>query len=218
VKVRGFRIELGEIETTLAQHLAIREAIAMVREDHSGDKRLVAYLVARREQSFDASDVRKYLKQRLPEYMIPSALVRLDELPLTPSGKVDRGLLPAPGSVQRSEFIAPRTPVEEKIAEIWAEVLRVDRVGMDDNFFELGGHSLLATQVVSRMRAILKLDIPLRSLFEAPTVGDLATVITRQQTGQMNETEMERILEELESMSNDDAEQGYKDRLTKTEQ
>ena len=218
IKIRGYRVELGEIETTLAQHLAIREAIAMVREDHSGDKRLVAYLVARREQSFDVSDVRKYLKQRLPEYMIPSALVRLDELPLTPSGKVDRGLLPAPGSVQRSEFIAPRTPVEEKIAEIWAEVLRVDRVGMDDNFFELGGHSLLATQVVSRMRAILKLDIPLRSLFEAPTVGDLATVITRQQTGQMNETEMERILEELESMSNDDAEQGYKDRLTKTEQ
>jgi amino acid adenylation domain-containing protein len=215
VKIRGYRIELGEIEATLAQHPAIRGAIAMVREDHSGDKRLVAYLVVRREQSFDASDVRKHLKQRLPEYMIPSALVLLDEWPLTPSGKVDRGSLPAPGSVQRSEFIAPRTPVEEKIAKIWAEVLRVDRVGMDDNFFELGGHSLLATQVVSRMRVVFNYDIPLRSMFEAPTVADSAAAITRQQARGVSETEMEQLLKELEEMSSEDAARGYKDQLTK---
>jgi acyl carrier protein len=133
--------------------------------------------------------------------MVPSAFVFMDAVPLTPNGKIDRSKLPMPESSQRSKFVAPRTPVEQNIAEIWAKVLRVDRVGIDDNFFDLGGHSLLATQVISRMRGVFNYDIPLRSLFEAPTVEDLAMVIIRQQAEKVSNTEMERLLDDVEAVS-----------------
>jgi acyl-coenzyme A synthetase/AMP-(fatty) acid ligase/acyl carrier protein len=177
VKVRGFRIELGEIEAVLAQHPAIQQAMVLAREDTPGDRRLVAYCVATDGSSPSAHDLRSFLQQKLPDYMMPSVFVFLDSLPLTPNGKLDRKALPAPDQ-SRPElddaFAAPRTPIEEILANIWAGVLKLDKVGIHDNFFHLGGHSLLATQVVTRIRDAFKLDLPLRTLFEAPTIHGLA--------------------------------------------
>ncbi|HEX9987857.1 MAG TPA: amino acid adenylation domain-containing protein [Chloroflexia bacterium] len=173
VKLRGFRIELGEIEAVLRQHFAVRDAVLMVREDVGGDKRLVAYVVA--GQAITPADLRGYLREHVPEYMVPSAFVLLEKLPLTPNGKLDRRALPAP-ELDRGdgrEYVAPRGPVEEALVGIWASVLGVERVGVHDNFFELGGHSLLATQALSRVRDVLHVEIPLRRIFETPTVAKL---------------------------------------------
>jgi amino acid adenylation domain-containing protein len=180
VKVRGFRIELGEIEAMLVQHEAVREAIVLAREDEPGDKRLVAYLVfspqvASPETAPTPALLRAYLKERVPDYMIPSAFVVLDSLPLTPNGKVDRRALPAPtATTSTHHFLAPRTPLEALLADIWADVLGVERISADDDFFSLGGHSLLATQVISRLRHLVGVEVPLRALFESPTVSGLA--------------------------------------------
>ncbi|RPJ38734.1 MAG: amino acid adenylation domain-containing protein, partial [Planctomycetaceae bacterium] len=168
VKIRGFRVELGEIEVVLRQHPAVREGVVIVREDVAGDKRLVAYVVIHEGQAVLVEELRGYLRDRLPGYMVPSALVMLAALPLTPNGKVDRRALPRPGT-ERSEwgqaYVAPRTPVEEVLAGIWAGVLGLDRVGVYDNFFELGGHSLLGVQVIARACRTFNLDIPLTKLF-----------------------------------------------------
>ncbi|MFP2934802.1 phosphopantetheine-binding protein, partial [Pyxidicoccus sp. 3LG] len=173
VKVRGFRIELGEMEAVLRLHSRVQEAIVVVREDSPGDKRLVAYAVA---PDTDAADLKEFLRQKLPEYMVPSALVCLESLPLTPNGKVDRRALPAPelGGAEGDDFAAPRTATEGVLAGIYSDVLGVERVGVNDDFFELGGHSLLATQVVSRIRTAFGLELALRELFESPTVAGLA--------------------------------------------
>ncbi len=186
VKIRGFRIELGEIEAVLAGHPAVREAAVIAREDTPGQKRLVAYVVPT-GSSIPNGEVVAYLRKKLPDYMVPSSLVVMSGLPLTPNGKLDRKALPAPddaGSRQES-YVAPRTPVEEVLANIWGEVLDRDRVGVHDAFFELGGHSLLATQVVSRVRQALAAELPLRALFETPTVAGLAQRVEglRQQGG-----------------------------------
>ncbi|MBZ4423365.1 non-ribosomal peptide synthetase, partial [Myxococcus sp. RHSTA-1-4] len=175
VKLRGFRIELGEVQSTLASHPEVQEAVALVREDRPGDKRLVGYVAAPR--SLDMAALRAFLQQRLPEYMVPSALVRLDTLPLTPNGKVDRKALPAPDLATTRQYVAPRTPTEERLAALWAETLGLERVGAEDNFFELGGHSLLATQVVSRIRVGLGVELPLRELFKAPILSALAAQV-----------------------------------------
>ncbi|HYG63315.1 MAG TPA: amino acid adenylation domain-containing protein, partial [Thermoanaerobaculia bacterium] len=171
VKVRGFRIELGEIEAALLSLPGVREAVVQAREDAPGDRRLAAYVVA----DVAAQELRRSLQERLPDYMVPATFVTLAELPLTPNGKVDRKALPAPERQSAPEmYLAPRTPVEEVLAGIWAEVLGLERVGVDDHFFELGGHSLLATRVMSRLRAAFEVELPVRDLFEAPTVADLA--------------------------------------------
>ncbi|RKG86299.1 hypothetical protein D7V97_43360, partial [Corallococcus sp. CA053C] len=173
VKVRGFRIELGEVETVLRAGPAVKDAVVLAREDHPGDKRLVAYVVT--EGALDVAALRAHLKQHLPEYMVPAAFVPLEALPLTSNGKVDRKALPVPEASSRTHaYEAPVTPLEEKLAGLWSEVLRVPTVGRTDNFFELGGHSLLATQLVARVRAALDVELPLRALFEAPTVAALA--------------------------------------------
>ncbi|MBD2690473.1 non-ribosomal peptide synthetase [Anabaena catenula] len=174
VKLRGFRIELGEIEAVLEQHLAVRQCVVIAREDVPGNQRLIAYLVA---ENAVTDELRQYLRTKLPEYMIPSALVILDSLPLTPNGKVNRRALPAPentGGELASTFVATRNPVEEVLAGIWTQVLGVSQVGIHDNFFELGGHSLLATQIISRIRKTFGVDIPLQRLFEFPTIAELA--------------------------------------------
>jgi amino acid adenylation domain-containing protein len=180
VKIRGFRIELGEIEAALGQYSAVRQAVVMAREDTSGEKRLVAYLVAQREPPPTTTELRDFLKTKLPEYMVPAIFVFLETLPLMPNGKIDRRALPSPDR-SRPEldkaFVAPRTPTEELLAEIWAQLLDIERVGIHDNFFDLGGHSLLATQVVSRIRETFQVEIPLRRLFEVPTVAGLAESI-----------------------------------------
>ncbi|MBV9626224.1 MAG: amino acid adenylation domain-containing protein, partial [Acidobacteria bacterium] len=176
VKVRGFRIELGEIEAALRRQPAVKQAVVVARENERGDKQLVAYVVAA-ESGTAADQFRAGLKQQLPDYMVPSAIIELPRLPLTPNGKVDRQRLPEPDARRnQKEFVVPRTATEEKIQEVWAEVLRreKDTIGAEDNFFELGGHSLLATQVISRLRRALEIELPLRTLFEAPTIRQLA--------------------------------------------
>ncbi|HLL45742.1 MAG TPA: amino acid adenylation domain-containing protein, partial [Longimicrobiaceae bacterium] len=171
VKIRGFRIEPGEVEAAIAAYPGVRHVRVIMREDQPGDKRLVAYVVGDAE----ADALRAHVRQSLPEYMVPGAFVVLDALPLTANGKLDRKALPAPELASSEErYVAPRTPVEEVLAGIWAEVLRLERVGVDDNFFELGGHSLLATRMASRIRAVFGVELPLRALFEGPTVAELA--------------------------------------------
>jgi amino acid adenylation domain-containing protein len=179
VKVRGYRIEPGEIEAALMSHELVRDCVVLVREDVPGDKRLVAYVVtAAVATDVSANGLRAHLRERLPEYMAPSAFVTLERLPLSANGKVDRRALPAPDSSQAAEaYVAPRDAVEEMIAEVWAEVLRVERVGVRDNFFESGGHSLLAMQVVSHLRQLIGHELPLRLMFEEPTVAGLAAAL-----------------------------------------
>jgi hypothetical protein len=204
VKLRGYRIELGEVEAVLGQNPTVQSSVVMVREDEPGDKRLIAYVVARPEKTFDASEVRKYLKYKLPEYMIPAALVLLDELPLTPSGKVDRRALPAPdqnGLQVANVYQPPRTPTEETLVAIWGKVLKLDKVGIYDNFFDVGGHSLLGTQVMSRIRSAFSIDLPLRHMFESPTVAEMADVITQSQWKQASEAELAQLLGEAELMT-----------------
>ncbi|HEU5380143.1 MAG TPA: phosphopantetheine-binding protein, partial [Ktedonobacteraceae bacterium] len=177
VKVRGFRIELGEIEAALSQHPAVQAVVVVAREDSVGDKRLVAYLVVTEEVV--EGTWRGYLSKCLPEYMVPSVFVHLESLPLTGSGKVDRKALPMPekGRSEAVDYVAPRTLLEERLAQIWAEVLGLERVGVMDNFFEIGGHSLKATQIISRIRQVAGVIVPLRNFFEDPTIAGLANVL-----------------------------------------
>ena len=175
VKIRGFRIELGEIEVQLVGHAHVRDAVVLVREDQQGDKRLVAYVVVPGSDAPNADELREHLRKKLAEYMIPSAFVMLERLPLTPNGKVDRKALPAPDfSARPDTYVAPRTPLQEEIAAVWKEFLAVDRVGLGENFFHLGGHSLLAMRVVARLSKELELDVPVRTLFDAPVLEAFA--------------------------------------------
>ncbi|HRB21128.1 MAG TPA: amino acid adenylation domain-containing protein [Nitrosomonas sp.] len=172
IKIRGFRIELGEVEAALLQLEQVREAVAMVREDNLKNLQLVAYLVGN-DQAPDIETVRTQLKTRLPDYMIPSAFVYLDSLPLTENGKIDRKALPAPDLSDQltHEYVAPRNPIEAKLAEIWVEVLGVEKVGVHDNFFELGGHSMLVIKLVSRMSNALGFELEIQAVFERPTIA-----------------------------------------------
>jgi amino acid adenylation domain-containing protein len=182
VKVRGLRIELGEIEACLSEQPGVREAVALAREDASGDKLLVAYVVAHEGQAADPAALREALQRRLPKYMVPAHFVMLDALPLTPNGKLDRRALPAPeGGASRAEYVAPRTPAEEQLVRIWAEVLGVEPIGVLDDFFDLGGHSLRTIEVLSRIRSVCAVDLPLRVLFEATTVEQLARHVEQAQ-------------------------------------
>jgi len=190
VKIRGYRVEPGEIQAHLEQHPAVQNAVVVAREDIPGDKRLVAYVIAAPGQQPTADALREALQTALPDYMIPAAFVRLDALPLTPNGKVDRARLPAPDwTPSATTHTPPRTPTEETLAEIWQSVLGVAQVGVHDNFFALGGHSLLATRVMSRVQQTFQVAIPLRALFEAPTVAGLAAAVE------------EALIREIESLS-----------------
>ena len=175
VKIRGYRVEPGEIERVLSAHPAVRQGAVVARSDSDGGHELVAYVVQADDVSTD--QLQSFLRESVPAYMVPARFVRMDALPLTPSGKIDRRSLPDPGEVERAvEYVAPRTPLEEELARIWQELLGVERVGVYDDFFALGGHSLLATQAVIRIRNAVA-DVPLHSLFNAPTVAALAEVI-----------------------------------------
>ncbi|MBO3462590.1 non-ribosomal peptide synthetase [Aetokthonos hydrillicola Thurmond2011] len=180
VKVRGFRIELGEIEANLVQHPAVKEAVAIVREDIPGEKVLVSYFVpvsGKAEDNYDLiAELRQFLKEQLPSFMVPTTFMVLDAMPLTPNGKVDRKALPKPDMAQQltASYVPPSTDLERQIADIWSQVLNLQHVGIHDNFFELGGYSLLATQVVSRLRKTLQVEILLPHLFEVPTIAELA--------------------------------------------
>ncbi|HWN45296.1 MAG TPA: amino acid adenylation domain-containing protein, partial [Thermoanaerobaculia bacterium] len=180
-KVRGFRIEPEEIESVLARHSAVQEALVLAREDAPGNKRLVAYVVPHASEAPEPADLRSWLRRELPEYMVPAAFLVIEALPRTPNGKVDRRALPDPGDrADSAAYRAPRTPVEGILAEIWSDVLGIERVGVDDRFFDLGGHSLLASRVVSRVRETLELELPVRVLFEAATISELAKRVEAQ--------------------------------------
>jgi non-ribosomal peptide synthetase component F/acyl carrier protein len=184
IKLRGYRIELGEIEAALRQHAAVGDAAVLARQDQAGEKRLVAYIVGPDEQSPEFGELRSFLRGLLPEYGIPAAFVRLAALPLTPSNKVDRRSLPAPECFEvepTAASVAPSTPIEKRLADIWRELLAVQQVGIHDNFFDLGGHSLIATQVISRVRDTFRINLTVRSLFESPTIAKLAPVIAQSQ-------------------------------------
>jgi amino acid adenylation domain-containing protein len=198
VKVRGFRIELGEIESVLREHESVNEAVVIALEDKGNEKRLAAYVVTAQGASRNISELRNSLKERLPDYMIPSAFVYLDALPLTSHGKIDRRALPAPDAERPAlaeAFIAPRTPTEKSLASIWTKLLGINRVGINDNYFELGGDSLLATQLVSQLRGVFEVELPLVNLFQYPTLAELATSIE------------EAIIEQMEEISDEEAEQ-----------
>jgi amino acid adenylation domain-containing protein len=180
VKIRGYRIELGEIETVLGQHPGLSEIVVLARDEPAGTKRLVAYVVRKQNLGPTSAELRSFLRAKLQEYMVPSAFVFLDSLPVSSNGKVDRNQLPEPDQNRlnmEESYVAPSTPVEELLAGIWSELLKIEKLGVHDNFFDLGGHSLLATQVISRIRTTFRIDLPLRRLFEAPTVAGLAQAI-----------------------------------------
>jgi acyl carrier protein len=176
VKLRGHRIEPGEIEAALGLHPSVDRSVVVAREDVPGNARLVAYVVAAPGQATEPVALRAHLKARLPAYMVPAAYVELAGLPLTANGKVDRGRLPAPVWERHTEqrYVAPRTPVEHTLVGIWAELLGVTKVGVHDDFFDLGGHSLLATQLMSRVSDSMQVGLPLRRLFDGPTVAAVA--------------------------------------------
>ena len=179
--MRGYRIELGEIEAVLGEVEGVREVLVQVREDVPGDPRLVAYVVGGAEEG-SWEEWRQYLRERLPEYMIPSAFVRLQELPLTANGKVNRPALPAPDKQRpelAAEYLAPVSQLEREIAGVWAEVLQVERVGREDNFFDLGGHSLLMLQVNSRLKELLGREVGMMELFQHPTVSAQAKYLSK---------------------------------------
>jgi natural product biosynthesis luciferase-like monooxygenase protein len=213
VKVRGHRIELAEVESVLGQHGSVRESVVVVREDAPGDKRLVAYVVLQPGTQAEARGLRAFAQEKLPDYMVPSTVVFLDRLPQTPNGKIDRRALPAPGeapAAESAQFLAPRTPVEEVLAQIWADLLGCGRVGAEDNFFELGGHSLLATQMVTRLREVFRLELPLGILFQAPTVSGLAAYLTAHEPKPGLIEKMALIWKRIEGMSESQISEGLK--------
>ena len=211
VKVRGFRIELGEVEAVLGGHPAVREAVVTAYGPASDDRRLAAYVVPRQDPAPSADGLQSYLRERLPEYMIPAAFVLLEELPLTPNGKLDRKALPAPDeacAASDAGFVAPRTPVEEALAQLWAQVLGRDTVGVNDNFFRLGGHSLLGTVLMSRVRDAFQVELPLVVLFEAPTVAALARAVNQRLVEQLDDGAALEMLEELDGLSDEEIREG----------
>ncbi len=208
VKIRGFRIDLGDIEAALSQHPDLQQTIIAVREDHSGDKRLVAYSVPKQGSAPTISELRHFLQLKLPGYMIPSTFVLLQALPVTSSGKVDRRALPQPNYTAPElieGYVAPRTPIEEMLVEIWMSILNTKWIGVSNNFFELGGHSLLATRILSRVRDSFQVEMPLQRFFDAPTVAGLADVITQLRLEQEESQAMMRLLASLEQISEEEA-------------
>ncbi len=213
VKIRGFRVEVAEVEGALLSLPTVQEAVVVAREDRPGDRRLVAYLVPTARPAPTVSVLRKALADTLPDYMVPAAFVVLETLPKTPGGKVDRRALPAPGRARPDldqPLVAPRTPVEAAVGAIWQEVLGLDEIGVHDNFFDLGGHSLAVSQVLARVTETFHVDLPLRTLFDAPTVAALAVAIVGHLAQSPDRDMRERLLAELDGLSEAEAEQRLK--------
>ena len=190
MKLRGFRIEPGEIESALRQYQRVNEAAVILREDVPGDKRLVAYVTPTEGVTVKPAEMRNYLKGQVPDYMVPSTIVVLDSMPLTANGKIDPKRLPLPDqsdSVSERNYIPPSTDVERTLAEMWCQLLQLNRVGIHDDFFELGGHSLLATRLMSRIRSVFNIEIALKSLFELTTIALLAERIEKDKTNSVKQ-------------------------------
>jgi hypothetical protein len=200
VKVQGYRIELAEIEKSLNEHDCVKEAVVIAREDEQGGKRLVAYFTASRKEGLTIKELKSHLANRLPNYMLPSAFVPLDNMPLNAIGKIDKRALPPPGAslaeIEQGQIV-PSGPVQGALADIWMDVLRVKRVGANDNFFHIGGHSMLAAQVISRIINIFGVEMPLRSIFERPTIAELSEAIEDalvEQIEALNEEEIKTLI------------------------
>jgi acyl-coenzyme A synthetase/AMP-(fatty) acid ligase/acyl carrier protein len=207
VKIRGFRIELGEIESVLAKHSAVREAVVVLTTDASSEKRLVAYYTPQAGLKASNAELFAFLKDRLPEYMVPAAFVELDRMPLNSNGKIDKKALPAADLArpERAEdFVVPETPLEEEVASVWKEVLGLERLGVNENFFEIGGHSLLATRVIMLLRSRLGLSISLRLLFEYPTIAGMATALMDTLLEEAEEPALLEMISEVENLSDEE--------------
>jgi acyl carrier protein len=203
VKIRGFRVEPGEVEAVLRTHPGVHQAVVVSRED-GGDKRLVGYYVAPAQNAPTSEDLKAHLHETLPDYMVPASLIRLPSLPLNANGKVDRAALPAPETLVADashERIAPRTPVEQQLAAMWAETLGNSDFGIHDDFFELGGHSLMAIRVMSRVRETFRVEIAMNALFDAPTVASLAEVIAAEQSALTD-----ALMDDLDNLSEEEVE------------
>ena len=206
--MRGHRIELGEIESVLSRYPGVDGAAVMALDDESGDKYLAAYVAPRARAVLAVNELRQFLREQLPEFMVPSFFVTLETLPLTHTGKLNRKLLPPPRQSRNDladAYLAPRTPLEEIIAEVLCEALHLPQVGIHDDFFTLGGHSLLAVRVIGRLRDRLELELPVRYLFESPTVAGLAAGVLQHQTANRDENEVDRLLSALEGLPEDEA-------------
>jgi hypothetical protein len=205
VKIRGFRIELGEIEAKLSQHAGVREAVVIAREDVPGDKRLVAYLTADEGATLQTAELRAALSKQLPEYMLPSAFVVLDAMPLTPNGKLDRKALPAPDTKKASgDYDAPQGEIESLLAAIWQDLLKVPQVGRGDHIFELGGHSLRANTLSVHVQEQLQVTLPVKTIFAKPRLMELAQFIAEEQQALISAQEVAAMQSELESLSDEE--------------
>jgi amino acid adenylation domain-containing protein len=208
VKIRGFRVDIGEVEAMLVDHPGIKQAAVVAGEDQSGDTKLVAYVVPNTPSAPTVSNLRHFLREKLPDYMIPSTFVKMDEIPLTATGKINRRALPDPDNARPdldTIYVAPQTPTEKAVTKIWAEILCLDRVGIHDDFLELGGHSLAATRVVSQVINVFRVGLPVQSLLQAPTVADMATAVLLAKIKEIGQEDIERMLIELESLSDEAA-------------
>ena len=215
VKVNGFRVDVSEVEKVLVNYPGVSEAVVNAREDRSGETRLVAYVVLHGEHAPTVSGLRNFLKEKLPDYMIPAAFVQLDKIPLTATGttKVDRRALPDPGNQRPNldtSYVVPGTPLEAALASIWADILSIDRAGIHDNFFDLGGHSLAASRVISHVIQTFQLEVPIKALFESPTIAKMAAIIEQNRTNPAGDAEVARMLCEVETMTDEEAEAAVK--------
>jgi acyl carrier protein len=206
VKIRGFRIELGEIEAQLLQVAGVRAAVVVAREDSAGDQRLVAYIVSDEVLPGNAAMLRARLSEVLPEHMVPAAYVELAQLPLTPTGKVDRRALAPPqaDAYAQRRYLAPVGEMQQALARLWSELLGVEQVGAEDDFFELGGHSLLVVQLVSRVRAHFQVDIAIREIFEHASLRAMADVLTAKRIAAFSVEDVAQVSVELERLSADE--------------
>jgi acyl carrier protein len=208
VKIRGYRIETAEVETVLLQHPAIKQAVVVGREDHQASLQLVAYVIATGIDAPGIDELQEFARQKLAIYMIPTAIVFLDAFPLTPTGKIDRRLLPDPGTSGpkiATPYVAPRTSIERDLAKIWAEVLSLDRVGIYEKFLELGGHSLTAMRVVSRVIQTFQIELPVKALFDTASVADMARVIAIHLAKMARPEDLEHMLDDVEATSEEEA-------------
>jgi acyl carrier protein len=202
VKLHGYRIELGEIEAALDVHPDVRQSVAIIHEDETGEKRLIAYVVLQDRAETAPDELRRHLSAFIPTYMLPSAIVSLEALPTTANGKLNRSALPTPDTRRSdllADFVAPSSPAEEALAEIWTDLLRLDRVGVSDDFFDLGGHSLLAVKMLARLHDAFGVELYLTTVFERPTLGALAEVVAGRLVSDAGDDDLTLLLAELEA-------------------
>ena len=203
--MRGFRVELGEVEAVLSRHPAVEQAVVVFKEFPAGDQKLVAFVIAPGKPA--TTELREFMVQFVPDYMVPSSFVLVDSFRLNANGKADRHVLDEmiPADAPETAPMTHFDPVQQKVAEIWCTVLQRSEVGLDDNFFELGGHSLLATQIIARLRSAFDIPVPLRAIFESPTVAGLAEVVRRHGAESAEEEDFAKILSEVEGLSEEEA-------------